>query len=151
MKPLPIMQPPGLTCSLVRQQMTSRPKFRQHAGTPAIRGLGAVFRHWAKAIGFYQGSGKRLRQAQQRVVPRVRWCGHGRFIREGWSRDMWSILPPSIEPVDDPTIQLNRSLHPCRGNPVIQACRSSSRRLGKIVLKRELGDKFDFAASTMRC
>ena len=129
----------------VAQQMTSLPKFRQHAGNSGyVEGWALYAEQLGKEVGFYQDPVSDYGRLSSELFRAVRLVVDTGLHSEGWSRDQVVEFFRKYQPVDEPTIQSETDRY------IAWPAQALSYKLGQLKFRelreraqKELGPKFD--------
>jgi len=129
----------------VAQQMTSLPKFRQHAGNSGyIEGWALYSEQLGKEVGFYQDPVSDYGRLSSELFRAVRLVVDTGLHSQGWSRDQVVEFFRKYQPVDEPTIQSETDRY------IAWPAQALSYKLGQLKFRelrsraqKELGSKFD--------
>jgi uncharacterized protein (DUF885 family) len=129
----------------VAQQMTSLPKFRQHAGNSGyVEGWALYSEQLGKEVGFYQDPVSDYGRLSSELFRAVRLVVDTGLHAQGWSRDQVVEFFRKYQPVDEPTIQSETDRY------IAWPAQALSYKLGQLKFRelrsraqKELGSKFD--------
>jgi uncharacterized protein (DUF885 family) len=129
----------------VAQQMTSLPKFRQHAGNSGyVEGWALYAEQLGKEVGFYQDPVSDYGRLSSELFRAVRLVVDTGIHSEGWSRDQVVEFFRKYQPVDEPTIQSETDRY------IAWPAQALSYKLGQLKFRelrdraqKQLGSKFD--------
>jgi uncharacterized protein (DUF885 family) len=129
----------------VAQQMTSLPKFRQHAGNSGYtEGWALYSEQLGKEVGFYQDPVSDYGRLSSELFRAVRLVVDTGLHAQGWSRDQVVEFFRKYQPVDEPTIQSETDRY------IAWPAQALSYKLGQLKFRelrsraqRQLGSKFD--------
>jgi uncharacterized protein (DUF885 family) len=129
----------------VAQQMTSLPKFRQHAGNSGYtEGWALYSEQLGKEVGFYQDPVSDYGRLSSELFRAVRLVVDTGLHAQGWSRDQVVEFFRKYQPVDEPTIQSETDRY------IAWPAQALSYKLGQLKFRelrdraqRQLGPKFD--------
>jgi len=129
----------------VAQQMTSLPKFRQHAANSGyVEGWALYSEQLGKEVGFYQDPVSDYGRLSSELFRAVRLVVDTGLHSEGWSRDQVVEFFRKYQPVDEPTIQSETDRY------IAWPAQALSYKLGQLKFRelrsraqKELGSKFD--------
>jgi uncharacterized protein (DUF885 family) len=129
----------------VAQQMTSLPKFRQHAGNSGyVEGWALYAEQLGKEVGFYQDPVSDYGRLSSELFRAVRLVVDTGLHSEGWSRDRVVEFFRKYQPVDEPTIQSETDRY------IAWPAQALSYKLGQLKFRelreraqKQLGSKFD--------
>jgi uncharacterized protein (DUF885 family) len=129
----------------VAQQMTSLPKFRQHAGNSGYtEGWALYSEQLGKEVGFYQDPVSDYGRLSSELFRAVRLVVDTGLHAQGWSRDQVVEFFRKYQPVDEPTIQSETDRY------IAWPAQALSYKLGQLKFRelrsraqQQLGSKFD--------
>jgi len=129
----------------VAQQMTSLPKFRQHAGNSGYtEGWALYSEQLGKEVGFYQDPVSDYGRLSSELFRAVRLVVDTGIHAQGWSRDQVVEFFRKYQPVDEPTIQSETDRY------IAWPAQALSYKLGQLKFRelrsraqQQLGSKFD--------
>jgi uncharacterized protein (DUF885 family) len=129
----------------VAQQMTSLPKFRQHAGNSGYtEGWALYAEQLGKEVGFYQDPVSDYGRLSSELFRAVRLVVDTGLHAQGWSRDQVVEFFRKYQPVDEPTIQSETDRY------IAWPAQALSYKLGQLKFRelrsraqQQLGSKFD--------
>jgi uncharacterized protein (DUF885 family) len=129
----------------VAQQMTSLPKFRQHAGNSGyVEGWALYSEQLGKEVGFYQDPISDYGRLSSELFRAVRLVVDTGLHSRGWSRDQVVEFFRKYQPVDEPTIQSETDRY------IAWPAQALSYKLGQLKFRElreraqtQLGAKFD--------
>jgi uncharacterized protein (DUF885 family) len=129
----------------VAQQMTSLPKFRQHAGNSGYtEGWALYSEQLGKEVGFYQDPVSDYGRLSSELFRAVRLVVDTGIHAQGWSRDQVVEFFRKYQPVDEPTIQAETDRY------IAWPAQALSYKLGQLKFRelrsraqQQLGSKFD--------
>ena len=129
----------------VAQQMTSLPKFRQHAGNSGYtEGWALYSEQLGKEVGFYQDPVSDYGRLSSELFRAVRLVVDTGLHAQGWSRDQVVEFFRKYQPVDEPTIQSETDRY------IAWPAQALSYKLGQLKFRelrsraqQQLGAKFD--------
>jgi uncharacterized protein (DUF885 family) len=129
----------------VAQQMTSLPKFRQHAGNSGyVEGWALYAEQLGKEVGFYQDPVSDYGRLSSELFRAVRLVVDTGIHSQNWSRDQVVEFFRKYQPVDEPTIQSETDRY------ISWPAQALSYKLGQLKFRelrdraqKQLGAKFD--------
>jgi len=129
----------------VAQQMTSLPKFRQHAGNSGYtEGWALYSEQLGKEVGFYQDPVSDYGRLSSELFRAVRLVVDTGLHAQGWSRDQVVEFFRKYQTVDEPTIQSETDRY------IAWPAQALSYKLGQLKFRelrsraqQQLGSKFD--------
>lgn len=129
----------------VAQQMTTLPKFRQHAGNSGYtEGWALYSEQLGKEVGFYKDPVSDYGRLSSELFRAVRLVVDTGLHAQGWSRDQVVEFFRKYQPVDEPTIQSETDRY------IAWPAQALSYKLGQLKFRelrsraqQQLGSKFD--------
>jgi uncharacterized protein (DUF885 family) len=129
----------------VAQQMTSLPKFRQHAGNSGyVEGWALYSEQLGKEVGFYQDPVSDYGRLSSELFRAVRLVVDTGIHSQNWSRDQVVEFFRKYQPVDEPTIQSETDRY------IAWPAQALSYKLGQLKFRelrdraqKQLGTKFN--------